>query len=95
MFFKVKINDILFIKAEGNYLEIYLNKGDKHLIRSTVKNFMQFLSEFSFFQCHKSYIINLENIDVVSYTFVKIREQEIPLSKNKKDELLSVMRSFS
>lgn len=95
LFYKVKINDILFIKSEGNYLEIYVQNGNKHLIRSTINNFIQFLSQFTFFQCHKSYIINLEYIDIISYTFVKIKEHEIPLSRSKKDDLLLAMISFS
>jgi two-component system, LytTR family, response regulator LytT len=95
MFFKVRIKDILFIKGVGNYLEVYLNDGNKYLIRSTMGSFLQCLSQFTFFQCHKSYIINLDYIEIVSYTFVKIKENKIPLSKNKKDKLLSAMKSFS
>jgi two-component system, LytTR family, response regulator LytT len=95
LFYKVKINEILFIKGEGNYLEINLQNGNKHLIRSTINNFIQNLSQYAFFQCHKSYVINLEYIDIVSYTFVKIKEYEIPLSKSKKEELLMTMKTFS
>jgi DNA-binding LytR/AlgR family response regulator len=95
LFFKVKISDILFIKSEGNYLEVNTNNNAKHLIRSTILKFSELLSPFGFFQCHKSYLVNLECIDIVSYTFVRIKEHEIPLSKTKKDELLSAMKSFS
>jgi DNA-binding LytR/AlgR family response regulator len=95
LFYKVKINEILFIKSEGNYLEINVQNGIKYLIRSTINNFIQNLSQFAFFQCHKSYVVNLECIDIVSYTFVKIKEYEIPLSKSKKEELLMTMKTFS
>jgi DNA-binding LytR/AlgR family response regulator len=95
LFHKVKIKDILFIKAEGNYLEINVNTGAKHIIRSTIKSFLEFLGEFPFFQTHKSYVINLDYIDTVSYTFVKIQKHEVPLSQSKKDELLALMNSFS
>ena len=95
LFYKVKIKDILFIKGEGNYLEINVNTGNKYVIRSTIKSFLGFLSQFPFFQTHKSYIINLDYIDIVSYTFVKIQKHEIPLSQSKKDELLALMNSFS
>jgi len=95
LFYKIKVSEILFVKGEGNYLEIYLQNGKKHLIRSTINNFIQNLSKYAFFQCHKSYIINLEFIDIVSYTFVKIKEYEIPLSKSKKEELLMAMKKFS
>ncbi len=95
LFYKVKIKDILFIKGEGNYLEIQTNTGNKYLIRSTIKSFLGFLNQFPFFQTHKSYIINLEYIDIVSYTSVKIQNHEIPLSQSKKDELMALMKSFS
>lgn len=95
LFYKIKIKDILFVKADGNYLAVYVNNNNKFLIRSTIKGFMQFLHPFNFFQTHKSYIINIEYIDVVSYTFIKIQQHEIPLSKYNKDDLMARMKSFS
>jgi two-component system, LytTR family, response regulator LytT len=94
IFFKVKLKEILFFKGEGNYIEIYTEK-DKYIIRATIKNIMDHLGKFHFFQTHRSYIINIEYLDAISYTFVKIRQHEVPLATNKKNELLALMTSFS
>jgi two-component system, LytTR family, response regulator LytT len=95
LFYKVKIKDILFFKAEGNYLVIYVSNSSKYTIRLPVKEFVELLTDYTFFQVHKSYVINLEYVDAVSPSSVRIKTHEIPLSKNKRDEFMALMQSFS
>jgi two-component system, LytTR family, response regulator LytT len=95
LFYKVKIKDILFFKAEGNYLAIHVNDDNKYIIRLPVKEFLELLADYNFFQVHKSYVINLEYVDAVAPNLVSIREHKIPLSRNKKDEFMALMQSFS
>lgn len=95
LFYKVKIKDILFFKAEGNYLVIYVSNNGKYTIRLPIKEFMELLTDYTFFQIHKSYVINLEYVEAVSPSSVKIRNHEIPLSKNKRDEFMALLQSFS
>jgi DNA-binding LytR/AlgR family response regulator len=57
--------DLLFIKAADNYVEIhYLDLGipRKKLLRQTLKNILQLLPFKEFVRCHKSYIVNLNQI---------------------------------
>lgn len=94
LFTKVKLTDILYIKAEGNYLELYSVDGKMHCIRSTMLHFSSFLSDTIFFQTHQSYIVNMNFVNEFSLTHLKINNQEIPLSKSKKDVFMSKMRTF-
>jgi two-component system, LytTR family, response regulator LytT len=95
LFYKVKIKDILFFKAEGNYLVIYVTDNNKYIIRLPVKEFVELLTDYTFFQVHKSYVINFEYVDAVSPSSVRIKTHEIPLSRNKRDEFMALMQSFS
>lgn len=84
---KILITDILWIKAEGNYLELHLSEK-KELIRATLGNFLERLPGNNFFRTHKSYAVNLDHLSKVEPTAVFINNQEIPLSKGYAEELI-------
>jgi DNA-binding LytR/AlgR family response regulator len=84
---KILIADIQWIKAEGNYLELYL-ANKKELIRASLAAFLERLDRRNFFRTHKSYAVNLDHLTKVEPTFVFIQQMEIPISKTYSDELL-------
>ncbi|WP_035695148.1 LytR/AlgR family response regulator transcription factor [Flavobacterium soli] len=84
---KLTINDILWIKSDGNYLEINtLNK--KEIIRATMSGFMDRLNRNNFFRTHKSYIVNLDYLTKFETPYVTILDTKIPISKTFSEELL-------
>ena len=91
-FLVVNTSDILYCKADDNYTEIYLKEG-KHLISKTLKYFEEALSTFSFVRIHKSYLVNVNEIEryhrgkggMVTLSNGK----EIMVSASRKKELLS------
>ncbi len=68
--FCLNSNQLMFIQAADNYLEVnYWNKQklSKNLIRNTLTNMEKALLHCpQFFRCHKSYLINLDVVDFVS-----------------------------
>jgi DNA-binding LytR/AlgR family response regulator len=91
---KVSVFEILFVKANGNYIEIYTAEK-KHMIKGTLKKFKDNLPESHFFQPHRSYIISLQKIESFSANSVKIQNHEIPIVKTQKDELQSILKTYS
>lgn len=88
---KLTINDILWIKSDGNYLEINtLNK--KEVIRATMSGFMDRLGQNNFFRTHKSYIVNLDHLSKFETPYVTIVDTRIPISKTFSDELLKRLK---
>ncbi len=76
--FEILSNQLLCIKAEGNYCNIYYVDNKQvvnNLIRTSLKKLEKNFEIFSEVKrCHKSYMVNLENIEKVSgnarnYTF--------------------------
>lgn len=56
----VKLDDIMFLKADGAYTKVYLNDGKEILVSKGLKTFETVLLENEDFdRCHKSYIVNL------------------------------------
>jgi hypothetical protein len=63
---RVNTHDILFIRSEGNYITVgYLKNGKpaQVLLRNTMKYATGLLAAFpSHFQCHRSWMVNLDRI---------------------------------
>ncbi len=58
---------ILYAKADGNYIELFLNDGDKILKRLTMKNLEEILEPYpNYIKTHRSYIVNVDQIDSVT-----------------------------
>ena len=84
---KLNINDILWIKSDGNYLEIQTTSKEE-LIRATLSNFIEKLNSDVFFKTHKSYIVNLDYLTKLETHSVTIVDKQIPISKNYYEELI-------
>lgn len=78
---KIKFNELRWIKAEGNYIEIYCD-NKKFLTRSTLKDFLHKLPEELFVQVHKSYAVNIEFIEAIEFNKIIIGKDKIPISRN-------------
>ena len=87
LFVKVKFDDINWLQADSNYIKIYTTSG-RYMVRMSFRELLAKLPAERFFQTHKSYYINLEKLGAVNSTFVLVENQEIPLSRNYKDDLL-------
>lgn len=58
----IKIFDILYCKASGNYTEIFMKDGKKHLVSRQLKEYDEMLVEHNFFRIHHSSLINLNYV---------------------------------
>ncbi len=84
--------DILYLKAESNYTEIFYKDGSKKLLSKTLKIIEDCLPSQTFFRIHKSYVVNVSHItNIVLSTHesaVKlIGGHTIPVSRDKKNIL--------
>lgn len=91
LFHKVKFSEIMFVKSEHVYLEIYSVDGKRHLVRSSMSDFKDSLPK-NFFRVHRSYIVNLDYLDSINSLFVKVKEYEIPIGRAYKSQLIKSIR---
>lgn len=84
---KIAIQDILYIEAERNYCRIY-SKGKEYLLVITLKIMDQKLPKKHFLRVHRSYIVNIAQIDEVATSHLVIAKKAIPISKALKEELM-------
>lgn len=86
-FLKVSRQDIIFIKSENNYTEIFTATG-KHLTTGSLRDWMMKLGE-GFKQVHKSYIINAAHLKKISNNKVHLGGVVvIPIGRAFKQEFM-------
>ena len=91
-FFKINIQDILFLKAEEDFVRIHtINK--KYLQAGSLKSWQNQLPPSMFQRIHKSYIVNLEKIDKVAGNRIYINNEELPIGRSFKPNLLENIES--
>lgn len=73
-------NDVVYIKSEGNYVDLYLESGKSFTLRKQLKTIADELSD-NFKRCHKSYIVNKDKVTQVKAGFVFLNSTKIPVSK--------------
>ncbi|MFP9099806.1 LytR/AlgR family response regulator transcription factor [Flavobacterium sp. RHBU_24] len=88
--FKVYISKIRWVEAFGDYIKIN-TEDETHLVLSTMKSFEGELPADKFMRVHKSYIINIDRVERFNSKFAEISDTKIPLSRNKKEDLVKVL----
>ena len=87
---KIRFDDLKWVKSDGNYLELYCT-DEKHLVRSSMKNFVQRLPANRFLQIHKSYLVNLEHIKSIDHRNVRIDDELIPIGRAFLDDIKKIL----
>jgi len=90
---KVKFNEIIYIKSEGHYLEIH-SKIKRYVIRGSLKDFIDVPGINHFLQVHRSYIINLSEIESFGGDFITINKAQIPLAQSFKEDFLKKVKTM-
>jgi len=86
----VEVNDIIFIKAYENYSRIYLTQNRVYTSTQSFGKYLALLEHHNFYQCHKSYVINLDRI-VRYHKNGEIEmpdEIKVPVARRRKEEFL-------
>ncbi len=91
----VPLNNIMYCESSSNYTNIHLNNGQHLLISRTLKDIEDLLDTQPFFRAHNSYLVNLQY--AVRYikgeggSLVLNNDINVPVSRNKKEELLKLI----
>ncbi len=83
---QVKLNDILFVEAVGNYCKI-VTEDDDIQVREKISSFIEKLPEDTFIQVHKSFIVAKSHIKEIEGNRIIIYNFIIPIGKVYKNNL--------
>ena len=90
---KVAIQEIFYIEAERNYCRIHA-KEKEYLLVMTLKGIEEKLPQNHFLRIHRSFMVNLSQIDEVSTDHVVVRRKSIPIGKSQRGELLKRLQTL-
>lgn len=84
---KIKLSDILYIQALGDYVNIFT--CDKlHTVHITLSGMEQKLPADKFYRIHRSYIIALDQVETIDDNRAHIGKHAIPIGEQYKQPLL-------
>ena len=87
---KIDIPSIYLIEAKGDYISIKTAKKN-YIVHSTLKKIEKKLPADTFLRIHRSYIINVKSIIDIEDNSVLIEKDIVPVSRNKRPELLKYL----
>jgi DNA-binding LytR/AlgR family response regulator len=93
--FSLNIEDLLFVKADGNYIELTKavnGKIETELKRISLTQFETQISDYlHFFRCHRTYLVNMFKVEKVTgnsqgylLSFTNT-DEKIPVSRKQLD----------
>ncbi|SOE23399.1 DNA-binding response regulator, LytR/AlgR family [Spirosomataceae bacterium TFI 002] len=88
---KVKLGDIFYVEAAGNYCNV-VQENENILIREKISEILDLLSSDIFVQVHKSYIVSKLHIDAIEGNRIMIKDHQIPIGKVYKNNLLNLLQ---
>jgi two-component system response regulator LytT len=87
--YKIKINEINYIKSDHVYANIVLEKCKKIIIRSSLQNLHDLLNFEFFVRCHRSYLVNVNYIEKWNRDNVLLYDgMKIPISKSYREKVI-------
>lgn len=97
-FYPVKLEHILYCRADDSYTHFYLQDGKHHIVSRQLKEFEEMLVSHNFFRIHKSYLINLNHVEIVNringFTVVMSNNDHLPIASRKKDEFIERLKNM-
>jgi two-component system, LytTR family, response regulator len=83
---QVKVNDILYLEKDGNYITVYL-KDKRILIRENMGDIFNIIPAGEFVRVHKSYIVAIEHITLIEVHQLIINGEKIPIGSTYREPL--------
>jgi DNA-binding LytR/AlgR family response regulator len=93
----VALQDIIYLKADNNTTDIYLNNGKTVNAYKTLKHFENTLP-FYFLRIHKSYVVNINHVSRIHFSKSKCilnYNQILPFSLSYKNNIDAIIRKIN
>jgi two-component system, LytTR family, response regulator LytT len=84
---RINFNDILYIEGLKDYIKVYIKNDLKPIMSlNSLRSIEQKLPEDKFMRVHRSYIVNLEQIDTIERSRIVFGKEYIPVSDQYKEK---------
>ena len=91
---KILLSEIMYVEADGSYINIFTSNNEEHLARRSIADFLDLYTN-EFIRIHKSVLINKNNIQGYSSLAVKVNDKKLPLGRAYKQKFLDQIKDLS
>jgi DNA-binding LytR/AlgR family response regulator len=84
LFVKIKLSEILYLEADGNYVHVVI-KDKKFTVRLSLMQVIQKINYSRFARINRSSVVNVDAIKSFNKEQVEIAQYEIPIGKSYKE----------
>lgn len=88
---KIELDKLLYLESFGEYVKFHM-PGKMYMTLKTLTSFENSLPSNLFYRLHRSYIINLNKIEVIEDGSVMIGDKWIPISRKLKEQFLQILK---
>ena len=93
---RIKLADVLYFEGLKDYIKIWLKDNPKPILTlMSLKSLEEELPATQFLRVHRSFIVALNNIDVIERSQIIINKQRITVSENYKPKFLAFINNNS
>jgi DNA-binding LytR/AlgR family response regulator len=85
---KIKFSNILYFKGDGNYTTL-ITRDKSFSLRNILKEFEELLPDNLFLRIHKSFIVNLNEINTISPKEVTVATEKVPVGRTYYQTLIN------
>ncbi len=91
VFRKIFLKELLYLESDANYVTLHLKSQKKVMVRSTLNDFIAQLDTQTFIRIHRSYSVNIHQVDDVFPTEVSVNGIKIPVGKSYRKYLFKAL----
>lgn len=88
---KIRLEEILWIEAMGDYIKIY-TPGKWHIVHTTLKAVEEKIGSGKLMRIHRSYIVALDKIDTIEDGVLNIMNTPIPVAESYRGQLIKKLK---
>lgn len=91
---RLNILDVKYIEAQADYVSFVINDNTKHMVHATMKSLEQKLPAHAFVRIHRSYIVNIKQIDSAENAIVNVGSASLPIGASYRTAFFDKLKLF-
>ena len=90
-FIRILYDDVLYIQSLGDFVNIYLDSGEKKIALVSLKNMEHQLPDAYFIRISRTHIINKNKIKAVESNYIRFQNLQLPIGETYTDQVLQAI----
>ena len=91
---RLNILDVKYIEAQADYVSFVIDEQTKYMVHATMKSLEQKLPTHAFIRIHRSYIVNIKQIDSAENTIVNVGTANLPIGASYRSAFFDKLKLF-